>query len=149
MGATRLGSLNTHINSKIAHNPSKASLLRVGVISDAHGMEVLSSYGLIGLKSPVTNIPGFSCHLPRKTLIVLHVIIESKPKQSDFSATSMKKKMPVRQSSRIDFGNSITIEWLIKRLIKVGAKVAYHGRKWQVHLASAFPLARHHRAVLG
>jgi hypothetical protein len=34
-----------------------------------------------------------------------------------------------------------SMEWLIKRLIKVGAKVAYHGRKWQVHVASAFPLA--------
>jgi DNA-directed RNA polymerase subunit RPC12/RpoP len=33
-------------------------------------------------------------------------------------------------------------EWLIKRLIKVGATVAYHGRRWQVHVAPAFPLAR-------
>ncbi len=42
-----------------------------------------------------------------------------------------------------------SIEWRIKRLIKVGAKVAYHGRKWQVHVASAFPLARHYRAAFG
>jgi hypothetical protein len=42
-----------------------------------------------------------------------------------------------------------SIEWLIKRLIKVGAKVAYHGRRWQVHVASAFPLARHYQAVFG
>ncbi len=42
-----------------------------------------------------------------------------------------------------------SIEWLIKRLIKVGAKVAYHGRKWQVHVASAFPLAPYYRAVFG
>jgi hypothetical protein len=42
-----------------------------------------------------------------------------------------------------------SMEWLIKRLIKVGAKVAYHGRKWQVHVASAFPLARYYRAVFG
>jgi len=42
------------------------------------------------------------------------------------------------------------MEWLIKRLIKVGAKVAYHGRRWQVHVASAFfPLARYYRAVFG
>jgi hypothetical protein len=33
------------------------------------------------------------------------------------------------------------------RLIKVGAKVAYHGRRWYVHVASAFPLARHYRVV--
>ena len=24
------------------------------------------------------------------------------------------------------------IEWIIKRLIKVGAKVVYHGRRWQI-----------------
>jgi len=42
-----------------------------------------------------------------------------------------------------------SIEWLIKRLIKVGAKVAYHGRRWQVHVASAVPLAHHYRAVFG
>lgn len=42
-----------------------------------------------------------------------------------------------------------SMEWLIKRLIKVGAKVAYHGRKWQVHVASAFPLARYYQAVFG
>ncbi|MEJ2719170.1 MAG: IS1380 family transposase [Deltaproteobacteria bacterium] len=42
-----------------------------------------------------------------------------------------------------------SMEWLIKRLIKVGAKVAYHGRRWQVHVASAFPLARYYQAGLG
>lgn len=40
-------------------------------------------------------------------------------------------------------------EWLIKRFIKVRARVAHHGRKWQVHMAPAFPLARHYRAVFG
>lgn len=36
-----------------------------------------------------------------------------------------------------------SMEWLINCLIKVEAKVAYHGRirMWQVHVASAFPLA--------
>jgi hypothetical protein len=38
-----------------------------------------------------------------------------------------------------------SMEWLIK----VGAKVAYHGRRWQVHVASAFPLARYYQAVFG
>ncbi|MDA0999020.1 MAG: IS1380 family transposase [bacterium] len=42
-----------------------------------------------------------------------------------------------------------SIEWLIKRLIKIGARVSYHSRKWHVHVASAFPLARHYRAVFG
>jgi hypothetical protein len=41
-----------------------------------------------------------------------------------------------------------SIDWLIKRLIKVGARVSYHARRWHVHVASAFPLAHHHRAVL-
>ncbi len=41
-----------------------------------------------------------------------------------------------------------SIDWLIKRLIKVGARVSYHARRWYVHIASAFPLAHHYRAVL-
>jgi len=42
-----------------------------------------------------------------------------------------------------------SIEWLIKRLIKVGARVSYHARRWHVHVASAFPLAHHYRAAFG
>ncbi len=42
-----------------------------------------------------------------------------------------------------------SIEWLIKRLIKVGAKVIYHGRRWHVHVASTFPLVRHYQTVFG
>jgi hypothetical protein len=38
-------------------------------------------------------------------------------------------------------------EWLIKRLIKFGAKVAYHGRRWYVLIVSEFLFARHYRAV--
>jgi hypothetical protein len=41
-----------------------------------------------------------------------------------------------------------SINWLIKRLIKVGARVSYHARRWYVHVASAFPLNHHYRAVL-
>jgi hypothetical protein len=41
-----------------------------------------------------------------------------------------------------------SIDCLIKRLIKVGARVSYHARRWYVHVASAFPLARHYRAML-
>jgi hypothetical protein len=39
------------------------------------------------------------------------------------------------------------IEAPIEPRIKVGAKVAYHGRRWYVRVASAFPLARQTRAV--
>ena len=41
-----------------------------------------------------------------------------------------------------------SIDWLIKRLIKVGARVSYHARRCYVHVASVFPLAHHYRAVL-
>jgi hypothetical protein len=41
-----------------------------------------------------------------------------------------------------------SMDWLIKRLIKVGARVSYHARRWYVHVASAFPLSQHYRAVL-
>ncbi|MGD0217678.1 MAG: IS1380 family transposase [Desulfobaccales bacterium] len=41
-----------------------------------------------------------------------------------------------------------SIDWLIKRLIKVGARISYHGRRWYVHVASAFPLVHHYRSVL-
>jgi Transposase DDE domain group 1 len=41
-----------------------------------------------------------------------------------------------------------SIDWLIKRLIKVGARISYHARRWYVHVASAFPLYHHYRAVL-
>ena len=38
--------------------------------------------------------------------------------------------------------------WSTDRLIKVGARVSYHARRWYVHVASAFPLAHHYRAML-
>jgi hypothetical protein len=41
-----------------------------------------------------------------------------------------------------------SMDWLIKRLIKVEARVSYHARRWYVQVASAFPLAHHYRAVL-
>jgi hypothetical protein len=41
-----------------------------------------------------------------------------------------------------------SMDWLIKRLIKVGARISYHARGWYVHVASAFPLAHHYRGVL-
>jgi len=41
-----------------------------------------------------------------------------------------------------------SMNWLIKRLIKVGTRVYYYARRWHVHVASAFPLAHHYRAAL-
>ena len=42
-----------------------------------------------------------------------------------------------------------SIEWLIKRLIKVGARVSCNARRRQVHVASAFRPAHHYRAAFG
>jgi hypothetical protein len=42
-----------------------------------------------------------------------------------------------------------SIEWVITRLVKAGARIVYHARRWHVHVASAFPLGHHYRAVLG
>lgn len=55
----------------------------------------------------------------------------------------------LRQFHLMGEGVKRSLEWPIKCLIKVGAKVAYHGRRWQVQVASAFPLARSYRAVFG
>jgi hypothetical protein len=43
---------------------------------------------------------------------------------------------------------SLALDWQIKRLIEVKARVSYHARRWYVHVASAFPLAHYYRAVL-
>jgi hypothetical protein len=42
-----------------------------------------------------------------------------------------------------------SIDSIIKWLVKVGARVVYHARKWYVHVASAFPLARYCRILFG
>jgi hypothetical protein len=48
----------------------------------------------------------------------------------------------------LDCAPSLALDWQIKRLIEVEARVSYHARRWYVHVASAFPLAHHYRAVL-
>ena len=47
------------------------------------------------------------------------------------------------------WGESIkpSIDSIIRRLVKVGARVIYHARKWYVHIASAFSLARYYRIL--
>jgi hypothetical protein len=40
-----------------------------------------------------------------------------------------------------------SIESIIRRLVKVGARVVYHARKWHVHVASAFSLARYYTII--
>jgi hypothetical protein len=41
-----------------------------------------------------------------------------------------------------------SVEWLIRRLIKVGARISYHARRWHVQVSSAFPLRHHYLAVI-
>jgi hypothetical protein len=43
---------------------------------------------------------------------------------------------------------SLALDWQIKRLIGVEARVSYHARRWYVHVAPAFPLAHRYQAVL-
>jgi hypothetical protein len=47
------------------------------------------------------------------------------------------------------WGESVksSIDLIIRRLVKVGARVVYHARKWHVHVASAFPLARYYDII--
>jgi len=40
-----------------------------------------------------------------------------------------------------------SIDWLIKRLNQGRARVTDHARRRYVHIAAAFPLAQHYRAV--
>jgi len=42
-----------------------------------------------------------------------------------------------------------SMEWLIKRIIKVASRISYSGRRWWVHVASSHPLAHQYREVLG
>jgi hypothetical protein len=39
------------------------------------------------------------------------------------------------------------IESIIRRIVKVGAGVVYHARRWYVHVASAFPLALYYGII--
>jgi len=47
------------------------------------------------------------------------------------------------------WGESVkpSIDSIIRRLVKVGARVVYHARKWYVHVASAFALARYYHII--
>jgi hypothetical protein len=40
-----------------------------------------------------------------------------------------------------------SIDSIIQRLVKVGARVVYPARRWHVHVASAFSLARYYRIL--
>ncbi len=75
-----------------------------------------------------------SCSPPTKAGVLMGVL--------DYNLLHMLRQFYLR-------GEEVTrsIVWLIKRLLKVGAKVAYHGRRRYVHVSSAFPLVRHYRAV--
>jgi len=48
------------------------------------------------------------------------------------------------------WGQSVrpSIDSIIRRLVKVGARVVYHAMKWYVHVVSDFSLARYYRILL-
>jgi hypothetical protein len=77
---------------------------------------------------------------------------------SSFDANHARLKMGVLAYNLLHmirtfylFGEEVrrSMEWLIRRLIKVGARVVYHSRRWHVHVTSAFPLISYYRAVFG
>jgi len=41
------------------------------------------------------------------------------------------------------------VEWGKRRIIKAASRISYHGRRWWVHVASAFPLRHYYQAVFG
>jgi hypothetical protein len=47
------------------------------------------------------------------------------------------------------WGQSVrpSIDSIIRCLVKVGARVVYHARRWYVHVARAFSLARYYRIL--
>jgi hypothetical protein len=55
----------------------------------------------------------------------------------------------LRQFYLMDEEVKRSIDWLIRRLTKIGSRVSNHESKWFVHLASAFPLTRYYQAVFG
>lgn len=61
----------------------------------------------------------------------------------------LKKSNALLQAHLISEQVKRSVEWLTKRLTKVGGRVSYEARRWYVHVASAFPLVRHYRAVVG
>ena len=55
----------------------------------------------------------------------------------------------LRQFDLVGEGVKQSIEWLIKRLIKVRAKVLLHGRRWYVRVPSSLSLGPYRQAALG
>ena len=55
----------------------------------------------------------------------------------------------LRQLSLVGEEVNQSVEWLRKRLIKVGDRVSYHAKRWHVHAASVFLLSHSSDAVFG
>ncbi len=63
--------------------------------------------------------------------------------------TSYTKLSPPKSALPIeDEDVKHSVEWLIRRMVKVASRISYHGRYWWVLVASAFPLSHHYRAAL-
>ena len=41
-----------------------------------------------------------------------------------------------------------SVEWLIRRIVKVASRISSHSRYWWVHVAFVSPLRHHYQAVL-
>jgi hypothetical protein len=53
----------------------------------------------------------------------------------------------VRDTAFCDESVRPSIDSIIRRLVKVGGRVVYNARRWYVHVASAFSLARYYRIL--
>jgi hypothetical protein len=74
-----------------------------------------------------------------------------------FEANQARLQMGVRAYSLLHiirqfyvWGEEVkrSMDWLIRRLFKVGARVSYHARRRYVRVATAFHLAHHYCEVL-
>lgn len=80
-----------------------------------------------------TSCRRFAANLARLLMGVLAYNLLHMPRQFYLAGQEVKRSM----------------EWLIKGLVKVGARISYHARRWHVHVASAFPLASYYQALFG
>jgi hypothetical protein len=53
----------------------------------------------------------------------------------------------IRDTTFCGEGVKPSIDSIIRPLVKVGARVVYHARKWYVHVATAYPFARYYRIL--
>jgi hypothetical protein len=112
---------------------SRVPASQVTKVYNGHGdVENRIKEGKNTLRGDKTSFPRFEANWGRQQMGVLTYNLLHMIRQFSVRGDEVKRSM----------------DWLIKHLSKVGARVSYHARRWYVHVASAFPLSHHYRAVL-